>query len=132
MNSYNQFDRSKHFTEGTTWTGTNDSKLLLPYMKSDLNIEVMDYVLNQPIRAAVSLNCNLFESEIANLVADCYHYAIDIVIRDPTCPRAKLWDYSHLIQENKHGLILHEQLQKQVQISPHHSTVHIKSRYINM
>ncbi|UJR11966.1 hypothetical protein I4U23_016144 [Adineta vaga] len=113
MNSYNLFDRSKQFMDGTEWTSINDSQLLLPYTKSDINLEVMDYGINQPIRVAFYLDCNLFKSEIATVMADCYRYAIDLVVRDSTCTRTKLWDYLHMIQQNRFDLILHEQFRKQ-------------------
>ena len=123
MNSYNLFNRTKNFLDGTEWTGVNNTALLLPYTKSDIDLEIMDYGSGQPVSVTFNLSCNVFKSEMAKNMADCYRCAIETVSQHPTCLRTHLWQQLQLIRENKSDMIIHECVRRQAEIRPKHPAI---------
>ncbi|CAF4232310.1 unnamed protein product [Rotaria sp. Silwood2] len=122
-NTYNLFNRTETFSDGTKWASVHDSALLLPYTKSDIDLEIMDYGSGQPFSVGFHLNCKLFRSETTKIMANCYRCALETIAKEPTCLRTYLWQRLQAIRQNDSDMILHECFRRRVETRPDHQAV---------
>jgi bacitracin synthase 3 len=80
MNSYKLYDRTKRFSDATEWKSLNAASLLLPYTKSDIDLEIMNYGDGQPVQVTFNGNRALFDADMVNAMANCYRCAIETVV----------------------------------------------------